>query len=267
MTGDGVNDALALKDADLGIAMGSGSPATRGVAKIVLLNNSFAAMPRVLAEGRRVLGNIERVASLFLVKTMYSLILVVLVGLAHVPFPLLLSHVNLVGSLTIGIPGFFLALAPNSDRWRPGFVSRVLRLAGPAGLVCGVAAFVAYGLSRLSTVSDQVVDRSTATLTLFLSAVWTLALVARPYIWWRVTLLASMVGAFAVVALVPLTAGFFALDFSDSGNDLIAVATAAVAAAAITMLYRIQQDGRWADAWHRWATRPAAISSHPALCH
>jgi cation-transporting ATPase E len=242
MTGDGVNDALALKSADLGIAMGSGSPATRGVAKIVLLDNSFASMPRVLAEGRRVLGNIERVASLFLVKTMYSLVLAVLVGLAHVPFPLLPRHVTLVGSLTIGIPGFFLALAPNAERWRPGFVNRVLRRAVPAGLVCGVAAFVAYGLSRLSTVSDQVADRSTATLTLFLSAAWTLGLVARPYTWWRVALVAGMVGAFIAVALVPFAARFFALDFSDPGNNLIAVATAALAAAAITLLYRIERS-------------------------
>jgi cation-transporting P-type ATPase E len=89
MTGDGVNDALALKDADLGIAMGPGSPASRAVAKVVLLDDSFAALPAVLAEGRRVLGNIERVAGLFLIKTMYALLLAVLVGLAHVPFPFL----------------------------------------------------------------------------------------------------------------------------------------------------------------------------------
>jgi cation-transporting P-type ATPase E len=172
MTGDGVNDTLALKDADLGIAMGSGSPASRVVAKVVLLDDSFAALPQVLAEGRRVLGNIERVASLFLIKTMYSLVLALLVGVAHLPFPFLPRHITLVGSLTIGIPGFFLALAPNTDRAKPGFLHRVLRTAVPAGLVCGLAAFAAYGLARLDTDSGQVADRSTATLTLFLAAAW-----------------------------------------------------------------------------------------------
>jgi cation-transporting ATPase E len=239
MTGDGVNDALALKNADLGIAMGSGSPATRGVAKVVLLDNNFGTMPHVLAEGRRVLGNIERVASLFLVKTTYSLVLAILVGVAHVPFPLLPRHVTLVGSLTIGIPGFFLALAPNTERFRPGFVARVLGRAAPAGLVAGVAAFVAYGLGRLNTGSDQMADRSTAALTLFLAAAWMLALVARPYTWWRIALVASMVGAFAIVAAVPFARHFFALDFSDPSNNLIALVIAAAAALVITVIHRM----------------------------
>ncbi|HEY7226372.1 MAG TPA: HAD-IC family P-type ATPase [Micromonosporaceae bacterium] len=248
MTGDGVNDALALKSADLGIAMGSGSPATRGVAKVVLLDNSFATVPHVLAEGRRVLGNIERVASLFLVKTMYSLVLVALVGLAHVPFPLLPRHTTLVGSLTIGIPGFFLALAPNSERFRPGFITRVLARAAPAGLVCGVAAFVAYGLGRVNSRSDQTLDRSTAAATLFLAAVWMLALVARPYTWWRIGLVGAMVGSFVLVAAVPFAAHFFALNFSDPGNNLIALVTAAVAALAITVIQRIDTRGRLVEA-------------------
>jgi cation-transporting ATPase E len=237
MTGDGVNDALAIKHADLGIAMGSGSPATRAVAKVVLLDNRFATLPRVLAEGRRVLGNIERVASLFLVKTMYSLVLAVLVGLAQVPFPLLPRHTTLVGSLTIGIPGFFLALAPNTQRWRPGFTRRVLRRAVPAGFVCGVAAFVAYGLGRLNTASDQVADRSTAALTLFLAATWMLALVARPYTWWRIALVVGVVVAFAVVAAVPFSARFFALDFTNPANVGIALVTAGAAAVLITVIH------------------------------
>ena len=236
MTGDGVNDTLALKDADLGIAMGSGSPASRGVAKVVLLDDSFATLPQVLAEGRRVLGNIERVAGLFLIKTMYSLVLALLVGVAHLPFPFLPRHITLVGALTIGIPGFFLALTPTTERAAAGFLRRVLRTAVPAGLVCGLAAFAAYGLARLDTDSSQAADRSTATLTLFLTAVWALALVARPYTWWRGVLVAAMVGGFAVVALVPFTARFFALSFADPVNDLLAVAMAAAAALVMTVL-------------------------------
>jgi cation-transporting ATPase E len=237
MTGDGVNDALALKDADLGIAMGSGSPATRGVAKVVLLDDSFAAVPRVLAEGRRVLANIERVASLFLVKTMYSLVLAVLVGVAHVPYPLLPRHVTLVGSLTIGIPGFFLALAPNTERFRPGFVGRVLRWAAPTGLVSGVAAFISYGFARLNPTSDVTLDRSTAALTLFLSAAWALALVARPFNLWRGVLVASMVGAFVLAAALPFTARFFALDYSDVRNNVIGLSVAGAAILVITAIH------------------------------
>jgi len=239
MTGDGVNDALALKDADLGVAMGSGSPATRAVAKVVLLDNSFAALPHILAEGRRVLANIERVAQLFLVKTVYSLILAVAVGIAHLPFPFLPRHITLVGSLTIGIPGFFLALAPNTERARPGFVTRVLRLAVPAGVACGLAAFGAYGLARLNSASDQAADRSAATLTLFLAATSVLALATRPYTWWRAGLVLSMVAGFALTAAVPFTARFFALTFTDPRNDAIAIVAAAVAAATITIARRV----------------------------
>jgi cation-transporting ATPase E len=244
MTGDGVNDTLALKDADLGIAMGTGSPASRAVAKVVLLDDRFATLPRVLAEGRRVLGNIERVASLFLVKTMYSLVLAVAVGIAHLPFPFLPRHITLVGSLTIGIPGFFLALAPNTDPARPGFLGRVLRLAVPAGLVCGLVAFGAYGLARLDTGTGQAADRSTATLTLFLTATWALAIVARPYTWWRAILVAAMVGGFVAVAAVPWTARFFALSLADPASDGLAVGVAAGAAVVMSLVRWLQdRDG------------------------
>ncbi|HSX99431.1 MAG TPA: HAD-IC family P-type ATPase, partial [Streptomyces sp.] len=131
MTGDGVNDVLALKDADIGVAMGSGSEATKAVAQIVLLNNSFSTLPSVVAEGRRVIGNITRVATLFLVKTVYSVLLAVLVVCWQVEYPFLPRHLTLLSTLTIGVPAFFLALAPNKERARPHFVRRVMRYAIP----------------------------------------------------------------------------------------------------------------------------------------
>lgn len=131
MTGDGVNDVLALKDADIGVSMGSGSEATRAVAQIVLLNNSFATLPSVVAEGRRVIGNITRVATLFLVKTVYSVLLAILVVCWQVEYPFLPRHLTLLSTLTIGVPAFFLALAPNTERARPHFVRRVMRYSIP----------------------------------------------------------------------------------------------------------------------------------------
>ncbi|MFC4132819.1 HAD-IC family P-type ATPase [Hamadaea flava] len=234
MTGDGVNDALALKEADLGIGMGSGSGATRAVAKVVLLDDDFSVLPSVLGEGRRVLANIERVANLFLTKTAYSILLALAVGVAQLPFPFLPRHVTLVASLTIGIPGFFLALAPSSERARPGFVPRVLRFAIPAGIACATATFVAYALARAVGGTSLEADRSTATLTLFLVAWWVLLLVARPLNGWKIGLLAASAGAFALVALVPPVAEIAALTVGDLSNDGIGVLCAVAASAALT---------------------------------
>jgi cation-transporting ATPase E len=229
MTGDGVNDVLALKDADIGVAMGSGSPATRAVAQIVLLDNSFAALPSVVAEGRRVIGNIERVANLFLTKTVYSVLLAVIVVLSQVPYPFLPRHLTLIGSLTIGIPAFFLALAPNTERARGGFVGRVLRFAVPAGVLAAAATITSYQTARRVYGGNLDAETSAATLTLFLVALWALAIIARPYTWWRILLVAAMGGAFAVVLVVPFLQDFFQLELVGGRAPGLAVAIAAVA--------------------------------------
>ncbi|MGX1513055.1 HAD-IC family P-type ATPase [Streptomyces collinus] len=240
MTGDGVNDVLALKDADIGVAMGSGSEATRAVAQIVLLNNSFATLPSVVAEGRRVIGNITRVATLFLVKTVYSVLLAILVVCSQVEYPFLPRHLTLLSTLTIGVPAFFLALAPNKERARPHFVRRVMRYAVPGGVVAGAATFVTYLVARQHYTGPNALDAETsaATLTLFLISMWVLAIIARPYTWWRVLLVAAMGLGFVIVLVVPWLQDFFALKLVGVTMPWTAVGIAVAAAAVLELLWR-----------------------------
>lgn len=240
MTGDGVNDVLALKDADIGVAMGSGSEATRAVAQIVLLDNSSATLPSVVAEGRRVIGNITRVATLFLTKTVYSVLLAILVACCQIPYPYLPRHLTLLSTLTIGIPAFFLALAPNKERARPHFVRRVMRYAVPSGLITGLAAFTTYLLARsyYSGPGALPAETSAATLTLFLAAMWVLAIIARPYTWWRIALVLAMGLAFLAVLATPWLQRFFDLRLVGTTMPWAAVAIAVVAAVLLELTWR-----------------------------
>ncbi|MFD5931574.1 HAD-IC family P-type ATPase [Streptomyces sp. NPDC060333] len=240
MTGDGVNDVLALKDADIGVSMGSGSEATRAVAQIVLLNNSFSTLPSVVAEGRRVIGNITRVATLFLTKTVYSVLLAVLVVCSQVEYPFLPRHLTLLSTLTIGIPAFFLALAPNKERAKPHFVKRVMRYAIPGGVIAAVATFVTYLIARhhYSGPNALEAETSAATLALFLTSMWVLAIIARPYTWWRVALVGAMGAAFLIVLVVPWLQEFFELKLVGAAMPWTAVGIAVIAAALIEFTFR-----------------------------
>ncbi|MFJ3926397.1 HAD-IC family P-type ATPase [Streptomyces sp. NPDC090022] len=240
MTGDGVNDVLALKDADIGVSMGSGSEATRAVAQIVLLNNSFATLPSVVAEGRRVIGNITRVATLFLTKTVYSVLLAILVVCSQVEYPFLPRHLTLLSTLTIGVPAFFLALAPNKERAQPHFVKRVMRYAIPGGAIAAVATFVTYLVARAHYTGPEALqaETSAATLTLFLTSMWVLAIIARPYTWWRVGLVGAMGLCFLIVLVVPWLQEFFELKLVGTIMPWTAVGIAAAAAALIEFTFR-----------------------------
>ncbi len=234
MTGDGVNDTLALKDAEVGVAMGSGSPAARAVARFVLLDNSFAVFPSVVAEGRRVIGNVERVANLFVTKTVYAVCLALVVGLSSIEFPFVPRHMTVISSLTIGIPAFFLALAPNSRRARSGFLRRVMRFTAPAGVLAAGATLMTYWLLKhdidgtdAATALSQA--QTGAIITLFIVAMWVLGIFARPFRLWKVMLVATMVGCFVAVLSVPSLRNYFAI-YVPPQPDLMAAIGVGIAA-------------------------------------
>ena len=235
MTGDGVNDVLALKDADLGIAMGSGAGATRSVAQLVLLDDRFAVMPSVVAEGRRVLGNIERVSDLFLTKSFYATAISIATVIFVLPFPFLNRHLTVVTALTIGTPAFFLALMPNSQLFRKGFFKRVLRFAIPAGLTCAVSAYVTYGYV-LRAVEDIDEARNAAVITLFTVAWWVLVQVARPLNPIRWVIVLAMLIGFLGVLFIPWLSNLFALSWLPNYQGLSAVAIGAVGAVVVTFI-------------------------------
>ena len=220
MTGDGVNDVLALKDADMGIAMGTGSSASRAVAQLVLLDNRFATLPRVLAEGRRVINNIERVANLFITKAAYAVLLTLLIGLAGSPFPFLPRHLTLIGTFSVGVPGFFLALAPNHQLVRGGFLGRVLRFSVPAGAAAGAVTFVLYEIVRRLDGMTLDQARTSATMTLLGIGLVILLLISRPLRPWKVGLAASMAASYGAAMALPVLREFFRLDTPPLGTWL-----------------------------------------------
>lgn len=211
MTGDGVNDVLALKASDIGVAMGEAAPASRAVSQLVVIDGSFSALPHVVGEGRRVVSNVERVANLFVTGTVYAFGLSVAIVASALPFPFLPRHLTLVGSLTIGIPAFFLALAPSRRRVRPGFVKRVLKFTIPVGLTATVATFAAYWLADTEAAT---VEQSRTTATLVLAAIGLLAvgIVSRPLVPWKRGLIGAM-GALLILAFVnPTSRELFELE-------------------------------------------------------
>ncbi|AMB59793.1 ATPase [Microterricola viridarii] len=217
MTGDGVNDALAIKTADIGIAMNSGSPATKAVARLVLLDGQFSHLPDVVAEGRQVIANIERVSMLFLTKTAYATLLAILFGALVLEFPFLPRQLSITDGLTIGIPAFFLALMPNAARYMPGFLRRSLSFAIPAGIVIALGltwyTFVAQGIG----VSPEQL-RTGATIILALVGIWVLAVLSRPLNRYKVLVVGAMFVGLVLVFTIPAARAFFEL--VDPGEEL-----------------------------------------------
>ena len=231
MTGDGVNDTLALKDADLGIAMGSGTAAAKSVAELVLLNNEFSTLPGVVAEGRRVIANIERVARLFVTKTIWAATFAVITGVFTMTYPLLPRQLTVVDAITIGIPGFILSFEPSHEPIRVGFVRRVMRFCVPVGLVVGVVTMTVYGILRSSWVdAEREAAQSGATLLLTILGLVALYELMQPLDRRRAALLVAMivmlVGAYAIGPI----ADFFLLQ-RPVGDESLAIAIGALVGA------------------------------------
>ena len=242
MTGDGVNDALAIKEADLGIAMGNAAPATKAVAQVVLVDSKFSHLPDVVARGRQVMANMERVASLFLVKTVYSALISLGVVLTQIPYPYLPRHITYIGALTIGMPAFILALAPNTRRYIPGFLKRVVTFALPGGIATALSVLLAawvlppvMGWNVTGDAADLSALRATSAIILFAMGVFVLARVARPLNGWRGVLVAVFAAAGVFGAFVPFVANFFAL-ILPTGATMVATLIALAGSALIFAL-------------------------------
>lgn len=267
MTGDGVNDALALKDADIGVAMGNGAQATKAVAELVLLDGRFSHLPRVLAEGRRVIANVERVANLFVAKNAMSLVAIFAAAIALLPFPFLPRHLTLVSAVTIGIPAFFLALGPSTRRYVPGFLRRVLRFAVPAGVVAGLSVFASYliatrnyGVGREAFLTQCTVapGQSTmpdlacwqtgtgATITLLVVFFAILIVLARPLVAWKLALVGSLMVVAVLAFVLPAGRAFFEFD-APAGLVWQSLAVGAVGAGFIELIHHFA-PGPVADA-------------------
>jgi cation-transporting ATPase E len=242
MTGDGVNDVLALKDADMGIAMGAGSAATRAVAQLVLLDNRFSVLPVALAEGRRVINSVERAANLFVYGTVYSVLISLVIAAVGTDFPFLPRHLTLVRALSVGIPGFFLALAPDPRRARPGFLPRVVRFSIPTGAIAAAAALSVYLAGRAADGTTLAEARSAATITLLGVGLAILLRLTRTLPAWRWGLVGAMAAAVVAVLTIPPLSRLFELDAPPLSTWLVIGVVVGFAAIALRFV-RVTADG------------------------
>ncbi len=220
MTGDGVNDVLALKDADCGIAMASGAEAACQVAQVVLLDSNFASMPQVVQEGRRVINNIQRSAALYLVKNIMSLFLSLVTLFAGFPYPFVPIQLTLISALTIGAPSFVLALEPNHELVKGRFMTNVLRRALPGGLA-NIVLMIFIELFTVAFDFERVTLSTLATVIMGEVGLLVLYYISRPLDWKRGTLLGAMAGAFVIAVLA--FGGVFELTALDFQAGLVIV--------------------------------------------
>jgi cation-transporting ATPase E len=210
MTGDGVNDVLALKSSDCGIAMANGSDATKAVAQLVLMKSDFTAIPKVVEEGRKQINNLERVSELYLSKTAFAIILAFLSSLLFIDFPIEPIQLSLVGSCAIGIPSFFLALLPSSGGVKKGFLTRILIVSIPNGIL--IALFT-LGIFLLSMHMEMPIMYGKTLVVLMFAGISMVVLfrVARPLTKFKITMCLSMFGIMLLAFITPIGREIFSL--------------------------------------------------------
>jgi magnesium-transporting ATPase (P-type) len=233
MVGDGVNDVPALKAARLAIAQGSGVQMAKSVADVVLVRGGFEAVPAMVNEGRQILRNLQRVAKLYVSKSAFAAFLILTVGTTATAYPLLPRHFSLAAALTIGVPTFFLALAPSTGPWRPArFLHELGRFAIPAGVGAGVAVVASYQFALNALGLTLVESRTVATTALVIVGLFlVLALEGTARRRGKlVTLLCLALGGLYAVALaVPVTRDFFELAVPTAGILATAIVGSAIA--------------------------------------
>jgi cation-transporting P-type ATPase E len=171
-------------------------------------------MPGIVAEGRRLISNIERVANLFLTKTVYVTLILVTTGIFGLPFPFLPRHLTLAGELTIGIPAFFLALAPNLNRYKPGFLLRILYFVLPVGAIIAASTMTSFIISEITPGTTLEESMSVAILVLVSISLWVVVIMSRPLTPMRVGLISMLVSVLVIVFATPFLRYFFALTIS-----------------------------------------------------
>lgn len=209
MIGDGVNDCLALKQADLGIAMGSGAAATKAVANLVFLDGKFSTIPLVLAEGRRVVANVERVSRLFLTKTVWAFAISLYFGALLWSYPYLPRQLTAMDSFAIGIPAFLLALLPNDSLYKSGFLKRAIRFVLPAGVFAAAGLIALTALIRTDSTWTGEQAHTATMILLSMTSLWVLALHSTPINPPRIAIFTGMLALCAALFTVPWVGGFF----------------------------------------------------------
>lgn len=242
MTGDGINDTLALKHADLGIAMGDSAAATKAVSRMVLLDSKFSRLPHVLAEGRTVIANIERLAHLFLAKTCYAVLFAVVFSLLFWQYPMLPRQASTMDALMIGIPSFFLAMVPNPRRYVSGFLNRALRFAVPTGVVMVLGLLVLNIYLRNSSEITLPQLHTASFITLTLMGLWTLNVCSRPLNKWKILLMGSMHAGLVLVLVVPVSLWYHQFELPTTPVLAVSVGIAAVVCGLIEIIHRIHMS-------------------------
>ncbi|AYF54656.1 carbonate dehydratase [Clostridium novyi] len=241
MTGDGVNDVLALKEADCGIAMANGSDATKAVAQLVLMKSDFQALPYVVLEGRRLINNLEKVSELFISKTVYFMILSIIFAVLLRPFPIIPIQLTLVGSISIGIPSFFLALSPNKDIIKGDFLNRVLRFSIPNGILIGISTIVMFLFGYNQGLSLEQC-RTLALIIFGILSLFVLLKVSRPLNLYRIAVVFSMIILFIMAFIIPFTRKIFVIRFLDLGYVFPVIGVCSVAILGMIILPNLYNE-------------------------